>query len=441
MSNTLTILNSGTCYSFMSKDIIGDLARNQLNSVNYLGRNGSVLNSWILNAGPGGGRKEVDMPGTYDYYIGNIKTFTSLPKGKLSLGQKEIDVNLLNWIKNKTSQIMGPIDGLGMEFNVKKAIQAIEYILTHPTRQALTKVVLVGYSRGAVTCHMISHAIYNYKSKDNYLSKEFSKLKVSMFVFDPVAGGDPNISKAYNDYRRLTVAKNVVKYFVIYCAHDTRFYYKPVQINKGEIAKFESIVMPGQHTTMVNETNNTVPEVMLISKALCHEFLIGEGLKLHSPYKLTPFKMLKLYDAILGSDQEVKKLRGGDVNLWLSLNPKTNIKRFGENIKKTIGRGGFYVQRGFDQNKGKDYLVNEHFSYILEKLLKIKGKSSAIFVNHHHEKLFRRFFPIGLPWREHHFILLEDLPNTSLRLKIAQKYSKAISEKDKNRLRRTYSRS
>lgn len=454
MSGILTILNCGTSYGRNGNsdgvvDIVGELAKkNHLCPTKDLGRRGGGNNPWFINAGPGGGEFGVDQPGTNDYYVGKIKhraKFSKIHKLDFSGYKVEYKIgatshileipsyegNILRAINDWGYKTFGPMAGRGMAYNVDRALIAVDYLRA---RGVINKIVLAGWSRGAVTCHMIANAL----SKN----KNMANIPVSIFAFDPVIGGNPNMGKIlgadlgffYGDKNRNSVPKNVKRYFAIYAGHEARYHYKPVQFKKENFSHFDAIVMPGAHKTMVVRDNN-VPEVWEISKALCHQFLIEEGVMLRKPYKLTKLETLKRYDKIMSekSSNYLKKQRGREATDFVG----------------ALDKGVFSKKRDFKNYRGdrldfagkasseSPYLVNKHNktweeksvtapTYAIKEINRkiyqfITGKNNIpLFVNEHHERLFKSFIPIGVLLRPHHHVILKDCPNVLNRLRMAK---------------------
>ena len=96
-----------------------------------------------------------------------------------SHGWKQIDAPL-------TARLKGIAEGYGWGENVDHALEVIQAIAagSNPdwTRSVTTPsaVNMAGWSRGAVTCHMLAHAL----AKHPFLKN----IPVNIFAFDPVPG-------------------------------------------------------------------------------------------------------------------------------------------------------------------------------------------------------------------------------------------------------------
>jgi hypothetical protein len=75
------------------------------------------------------------------------------------------------------SKLRGIVWGKGWGSNVKRVLTALKEA---DEQHRITKVNLIGHSRGAVTCHMIAHAI-------NHVFE--GRVGCNIFAFDPVPGG------------------------------------------------------------------------------------------------------------------------------------------------------------------------------------------------------------------------------------------------------------
>ena len=84
----------------------------------------------------------------------------------------------------------------------------------------ISVVNMAGWSRGAVTCHMLSHAL----ESDN----KTKNIKVNIFAADPVAGP----GNLCVDPRKNTIPPNVASYFAVVAENENRSIMKPVNMGR-----------------------------------------------------------------------------------------------------------------------------------------------------------------------------------------------------------------
>ena len=390
MKGVITILNSGTSYNRDMGDLVADLAEKHLAPTEEISlfdtkeevQRGIITDkttksttkkrffglssktstevtsakrghgSWLINAGPGGGKVGVDMPGSIEPITGE-KQFIGDKNDLFDFKQFE------DYEKKLKAQTWAQIFGKGMDHNVVRTVATIDQLVSwsqftpvarmgQPTptpdkADPITKINLVGWSRGAVTCHMIAHALAEFEHQNKNVQRIVRSLPVTIFAFDPVPGGDPGGSP-YNDISRMTISANVKRYTAIYCAHDTRHNFQPAIVDQNP--NVQSIIMAGGHGTMVDAQQGH-GEVADIATALCHRFLVDEGTDLINPTFLSDVEILEKYAKIILDMDWYKKQTGS----W-------------------------YTSGGRQ---------NRDFS-------KLDMASNLFFVNAHHEALFKKEF-------------------------------------------------
>lgn len=391
MNGVITILNAGTSYNRDEGDIVAELAKTHLEPTEEISlfstkdevKKGIISGAttqqvtekkffglssktrtevtsakrghgtWLINAGPGGGKVGVDMPGSIEPITGEKKFI----KDKTDLFDFQ---QFEKYEKNLKRQTWAKIFGKGMDHNVIRTVAIIDQLVSWslftpqgrdgkaaPTADRpspLTKINLVGWSRGAVTCHMIAHALAEFEHQNKTVQSTIRNLPVTIFAFDPVPGGDPGGSP-YNDISRMTIPSNVKRYTGIYCEHDTRKLFQPAIVDQD--LNHQSIIMSGGHGTMV-EAKQGYGEVAEIATALCHRFLVDEGTHLLNPIFLTDIEILERYAKIILDMEWYKKQKGS------------------------------YITSGGRMNRDFSKLNTTH---------------NQFFVNTHHETLFKKEFP------------------------------------------------
>ena len=150
--------------------------------------------------------------------------------------------------------IGGVVSGDGWEQNVLHAMAVLEATIDLPRT-----INLAGWSRGAITCFMIAHALREYPRT--------SGIDVNIFAFDPVPGPGN-----FDDPDKVTLPANVKNYSAIVQQDERRRIFKPVLIDADSVPglKTRFYYMPGGHSTGVFRSKT---EVGLIAAFLAHRFL------------------------------------------------------------------------------------------------------------------------------------------------------------------------
>lgn len=178
--------------------------------------------------------------------------------------------------------LRGSLFGHGWDQNVADAMSAIRFTMTN---NPITTVNMAGWSRGAVTCHMLAHAL----AKDPVTAG----INVNIFAVDPVAG--PGHASAADKH---TLARNVLRYQCVLSEHESRRIMKPVDVDRmhehAPDAAFWVLRIPGEHSTGVL---NGTPAGKLIW-GLAHRFLSRHGTMLTRAIHHSPLDVCELYAGI-----------------------------------------------------------------------------------------------------------------------------------------------
>ena len=159
-------------------------------------------------------------------------------------------------------KIVGMATGKGWEDNVQKAVHAVKALKYRPDA-----INLIGWSRGAVTCHMIANALLS--DKDTSLAQ----IPVNIFAVDPVPGG--RFGKHGND--KVDVGGNVKQYRGVFAIHDRKIGFKAAVVKKKEHDQdIFFYPMPGVHSTVVAGGTGLIAVAALVEH-LAVEFLESQG--------------------------------------------------------------------------------------------------------------------------------------------------------------------
>lgn len=250
MARVFTVYNCGTGFNRERKDeLIGNLGTITAGMEARPG-NLSPHDAWMINDGPG---SKPSAPGS------QARTPGSGP----------------------FKQLRGNLTGHGWEQNVQQTMDAIKFL----TRQTPINIVnMAGWSRGAVTCHMLANALKQDAATSN--------ISVNIFAVDPVAGPGNRTAPDKN-----SLPDNVANYLCVLSEDENRKIMKPVNVYQLRTSaqdigtKFRIIHIPGEHNTGVLKGT---PAGKLVW-ALAHRFLVRHGTVLNQPLQLSPLEICELY--------------------------------------------------------------------------------------------------------------------------------------------------
>jgi hypothetical protein len=266
MTRIFTVYNCGTGFNREKTDeLVANLASRT---------GGSENRDWMINDGPGSskGKKSVARtPGTFDPISGKS---VSSPFAKLK----------------------GIISGYGWEQNVEHAMAVIKAI-NAGSNQKIEVINMAGWSRGAVTCHMLSHALH--------ADPDTKLIRVNILALDPVPGPG-NFGP-----EQITIPGNCFNYTGIFQQDESRKIMRPVVVDpvndEDSQTHFKFIPMPGAHNTGVMRLKT---EVALIVAYLAHRFLSKHGTSIGDKIALTSRDLCELYAKIRIDINKYRKMRG-----------------------------------------------------------------------------------------------------------------------------------
>jgi hypothetical protein len=274
MPAVFSIYNCGTSHNRQNLDeTIADLARRTAGSENR---------DWMINDGPGSSPQSVG------------KSASALQRGLAAQAKTPGTRNPVTGLKQSTTfeALKGVINGDGWETNVAHTMAVLNATVDLPTT-----INMAGWSRGAITCFMIAHALNE--------NPRTEAINVNIFAFDPVPGPGN-----FDDPDKVSLPPNVKRYSAVVQEDERRKIFRPTLID-GEQApgiKTKFYYMPGGHSTGVFRTQT---EVGLIAAYLAHRFLQKQGTKLNNPIELTPRDLCELYAKIRIDMKEYKEMGGG----------------------------------------------------------------------------------------------------------------------------------
>ena len=250
------------------------------------------------------------------------------------------------WMENdspRTARLKGILEGYGWEQNVAHALDVIQAIAVGSNADWTQSIAtpsainMAGWSRGAVTCHMLAHAL----EKHPYLRN----IPVNIFAIDPVPGPD-NFH-----LEQVSLPSNVHHYTALVMEDECRRIMKPVVFDPSDDEtsgkKFKSIPLPGEHNTAVFWGRS---EIGTIAAALAHKFLTKHGTRLRDPMRLSDLQYCELYAKV-----------------------RLDIAKYRE-------RKGSWLQRK---------LLGTQARNVANAL-----RDTAYFINAHHARRFEKAFPV-----------------------------------------------
>ena len=188
----------------------------------------------------------------------------------------------------------GTATGWGWQHNVDYAMHQIKSLAVLPR-----KINMCGWSRGAITCHKLAHALME--------DPDTSRIKVNIFAFDPVPG--PGNFVAAN----ITLPPNVSRYAVVQMEDERRKIMEPMRFDEMRAGdhgfkKFSYYAMPGQHNTGV--VMNATP-VGNICWSLAVHFLQRNDTVLPDLQPFTPVRYVEEYAFVRRDLKSLRNLHGG----------------------------------------------------------------------------------------------------------------------------------
>jgi hypothetical protein len=234
------------------------------------------------------------------------------------------------------AKIRGVVSGFGWEDNVLHAMEVIKAI-NGGSNQKITHINMAGWSRGAITCGMLAHALAN--------DAATRSIYVNIFALDPVPGPG-NFGP-----EQVTIPGNCLNYTGVFQEDEARKIMRPAvpdPLNEEESdTHFKWFYMPGAHNTGVMRLKT---EVALIVAYLAHKFLTKHGTSISEKILLTPRDLCELYAKIRIDINDYRKKKGSGLQ------------------RKLLGSEA----RGMLDNPFRE---------------------TAYFVNSHHRRQFEKVFP------------------------------------------------
>lgn len=266
--------------------------------------------------------------------------------------------------------------GYGWEANTKKVTE----FLTGGLLEKDSVVNFIGWSRGAITCHMMANALAAANWGRSY----------NIFAIDPVAGG----RKASHGESRMSVPYKTRTYWGIY-QRDAKskatgylggFGCQEATGGSNGLTK-QAFLLPGEHGDCV-EVAEGKEAVRNIVEALARQFLqlpSCNSVPMRRGQPVTGYQMLEWYAALKLRDRQRGLATSKRVHTW---------KSYGKSFNPFSRSGHASWRHGRQNLPGKVTVGSE----ALPTNQSIKDETcetarSMVFVNAHHERQFRLLFP------------------------------------------------
>ena len=197
------------------------------------------------------------------------------------------------WFK----KVRGNISGHGWDQNVNDAMAIIKFI---HSSSPISVINMAGWSRGAVTCHMLSNAIAS--------DPDTRAIRINIFAADPVAGpgnrADPN---------KNTIPPNVANYFAVVAENENRSIMKPVKVTEIQSQSEDLMNQRVKVITVPGEHNSGVMRGTPLGKLvwyLAHKFLTKHGTRLNGGISLSHVEVCECYAGIRMYMSDFRNMHG-----------------------------------------------------------------------------------------------------------------------------------
>lgn len=313
----LTIYNCGTAFD--------EGAENELVvrlSKQSIGKRGE---DWIIFAGPGS--NEISNPyynpltggnsglvGSYVQSVGHdVSRILTRSESTRVLRQNPV-LTLSSLVLKRIVEQWGLGGGLGwgIEKNLKLFMKVVE-------EQKPDVINMVGWSRGACTCHIMANAVYDKYKAD---------IIVNIFSIDPVPG--PFLFKE----GVISIPGNVRKFIVVLMANENSMFFSAahVKIKDRKMTNASYLLFPGKHSTpVIRESHPAERAVHDIVYHLADSFLNGCGTKFSKRFVLSNLQICEMFSLIALNMNHFKKMGSstrymGNISEWSPLNVPIRVQ-------------------------------------------------------------------------------------------------------------------
>ncbi|MES3004293.1 MAG: hypothetical protein V4787_26620 [Pseudomonadota bacterium] len=353
--------------NYVAGELISTLARNHP---------GHEFVDWMIVDGPGSGNMqeaEKWVPaGNYSWLRGtlqgkgweeNIKHAVAVVAGTKQVDRKEhtrSEVNKLRSMGVGVQEAPGRLWGtrkVNMPLHVRISPQALQERKVQMLRKnkPITCVNVIGWSRGAVTCHMFANALAE--------TEGWQDMPVNVFACDPVPG------EGQFTAHRIRLGANVAEYVAVLAADERSRGFTPILPSLAPRTRAFVTTMPGRHATLVGNAHtdggsggvNTLSGPGLVTRDLAEKYLGRWGTRLAKPLQLSDVAVLQRYDEMLGQAGQYRAMHD------------MSYTAFTQKGARSVGQG----DGTFSNFSGADVL-----------------REDRRFVNAHHRAVFAARYPV-----------------------------------------------
>lgn len=301
--------------SYWNGELVSTLAKHNL---------GKEFAEWIVVDGPGSGNLQADEQFFKSGHYGisgtllgsgweeNVKHALQIAKGHCSWERTELTQQEYNRLKDAGAPI-GDLEKAGTWFwrkyyygkRIVTPQQLQEQIIKmHRKGKLPTSVNLVGWSRGAVSCHMMANQMF----KDD----ELKNIPVNIFAIDPVPG--PKNFQA----ERVTLGSNVKEYVGFFARDERSVGFSCVIPRTDSKTRTHIYPMAGRHATLVgnaaaNGNDNAgakdLTEPGLIVRHFAEVCLTRWGVNLDKKLNLSKADLENHHNGLRSKDEQYKKMQ------------------------------------------------------------------------------------------------------------------------------------
>lgn len=359
--------------NYLSGEVVSTLARNHL---------GIEYDDWIIVDGPGSGNHQEDdkwaQPGNYSWGRGtatgagweeNVKHALAVIKKQPSyqrtcMNNKEAGVLGREQAAARAAGHSLPVNfGGGVNPDRKVTPQALHEVRSRVMNRPLpTMVNLIGWSRGAVTCHMMANAMM--------ADAALSGIPVNIFAVDPVPG------LGNFQHTRTSLASNVRNYFGTYARDEMSLGFSAVVPTLAAGTRSTILPFPGRHATLAGNAfedgaSGGVPSLAppgQVVRHLAEKFLVHHGTRLGNTLSFSNIQLLIFYERMLARNNAYVRMR--DESYTKAKYTSHWIFKGGE---RQVGVGGNWTSSNLS-------------------VATVSGQGRRGFVNAHHEAVWNVVF-------------------------------------------------
>jgi hypothetical protein len=267
------------------------------------------------------------------------------------------------------------ISGIGVDENIVNVLSTLKFLERAGTLP--TKVNMMGWSRGAVTCIRIAHFMN--------LDPRLQQIPVNIFAVDPVAGEGHDVERDAH-----TINANVKNYIATLAVHENRNGFTPMDMNQLQVSGetcFAILPLPGIHS----DTAKFESASGRLTFHMCYKFLKANGTdvsdKLKSIFSMAAGNQLAEYDKLLEGKKKsrIKESQSGFVARFITGRTRRQV------------HGGYSPDTHFFLNAHHKAIFRETYPTVYRKFFTgiAATKSSSSWQNDSRRTMFEEMQRMG----------------------------------------------